>query len=187
MRAGAGSILAFIAVAALATPACQRREAPAPAPPQFQGPLVGSPLPDLPVRAWVVRPAPRPRGETGAARVVLFWNYRDPSSLDALAFVDSLARAYPSTRLAVVTIHTEIGAADVDPMAGLRDFLAAREMTLPVGLDRENEALHLCRLPDVPALLIADGGGIVRGTVDNYRRSAKPRIAAYVAEIVSGK
>jgi hypothetical protein len=119
--------------------------------------------------------------------LVLFWNYRDVISLDALAFVDSLARAHPAARLDVVTIHTAVGAEEGDPTAWLREFLAAREMTLAIGIDRENEALHLCRLPDVPALLIADGRGIVRGTVDNYRRSAKPQIAAYVAEIVSGR
>ncbi len=193
MRAETGSIPAFLAAAALATvaalaaPGCQRREAPPPVPPPFQGPLVGSPLPQLPVRAWAVRPSPGPRGEARAARVILFWNFKDATSLDALAFVDSLARAYPAGRLDVVTIHTAIGIEEGDPTMGLGEFLAARGTTLAVGIDRQNEALHLCRLPDIPALLIADGGGIVRGAVDNYRRSAKPQIAAYIAEIVSGR
>jgi hypothetical protein len=141
-------------------------------------------LPALPVHSWVVRPQP-PGRDAEVARVILFWNYKDATSLDALAFVDSLAHAHSPKRLSVTTIHTPLGFEGSENADGLRDFLAARAIALPVGIDRENEALHLCRFADVPALVIVGRRSLVRGVVDNYRRSEKPRIAEYVGQVAS--
>ena len=100
-------LIALAGAAALVASGCARREPPLPVPPAFRGPLVGGRLPDLPVHDWAVRPPAPPELSARAARLILFWNHRDPTSLDALAFVDSLARAYPTKRLAVTTIHSE--------------------------------------------------------------------------------
>ena len=150
----------------------------------FKGALVGAPLPELVVKEWLIRDplagAPRSR----AARVVLFWNDLDPMAEDELAFADSLARTHPGGELLVITIHTEIGTSEYEDPRRLGDFLAQHGVTLPVGVDRENACLHRCGLPDVPALVIADSKGIVRGVVSNYRRSEKPKYAAFVSEVL---
>jgi hypothetical protein len=152
----------------------------------FKGALVGAPLPDLAVREWLIQ-NPRAGSSRPSARLVLFWNSADPLSEDALAFADSLARVHAGGELSVITIHTEaVPDESLDPRR-LQEFLVRREVTLPVGVDQENAYLHQCGLPDIPALVIEDSKGIVRGVVSNYRRSEKPKIAAFVSDVLRRK
>lgn len=150
----------------------------------FRGALVGDPLPDLAVRQWLVRnpalDAPRSR----QVKVILFWNSQDPASREALAFVDSLAGALPADRFAAVTIHTEVGSDDFQRVDEIRGFIAERGLDIPVGVDNENACLHRCGLPDIPAFLIVDSRGVVRGVVENYRPSGRPKIAAFVSDLL---
>lgn len=159
--------------------ACAKR-APEEIPAVFQSPIVGSRAPDLAIRRWIVGPPPRPLAERGVPRLLLFWNYDDPASSEALEFADSIARAVPPEALSVVTIHTEIGLGEFQSRERLERFIAERRVTLPTALDEGNESLGRCRMPDVPSLLFVDRKGVVRGAMQNYMQSYNPQIADFI-------
>ncbi len=181
-RAGAALALA-LALALSASAGCAKRRAEPPIPPEFNGLLVRQPLPKLALREWLVGPNPL-RPEFGRRPcLILFWNYGDPASGQAIALVDSIGRAVPQDRLAVFTIHTEVGLEESQSRAGLQKFVVAQRLMLPVAIDRGNESLRLCQLPDVPSLVFVDANRTVRGAMENYRQSRNGDIAAFVERL----
>lgn len=181
-RAGARAVRFALAVAvgAAALAGCGKKERPIETPPAFQRPLVGQPAPEFDIREWVVDPGPDLRAKENPFLMIVFWNFADPTSREALEFTQSLAVPLRHRGLRAVLIHTDIGIEENTRRDRVSEYLDGNGFMMPAAIDNATATLRRFELTDVPSMVFVDDASIVRGVVSNYRTSKNDVIAEFV-------
>jgi len=103
--------------------------------------------------------APHPRGRT---LLLDFFSYGDPNGVLALPRLRELAEHYRATGLSVVGVH--VPAYDFErPLDVARREIWRLGVPYPVALDHGFEVFRAYGLRDLPARVLVDGAGFVRG------------------------
>ncbi|MFN0150970.1 MAG: TlpA disulfide reductase family protein [bacterium] len=164
----------------LALASCANTERPIETPPAFQTPMVGRPAPELDIREWVVDPGADHRTQEKLPLMLVFWNFTDPASREAIEMTQSLAVPLRHRGLRVVLIHTDIGTEEKPRRGRVTEFLDEHGFMLPTAIDNGTATLRQFQLTDVPSMVFIDEASIIRGVVSNYRVSKNDVIAEFV-------
>jgi len=165
---------------------CAKNERPIETPPAFQSPLVGQPAPQLDLREWVVDPGADLRTKETPPLMIVFWNFSDPTSREALELTQALAVQLRQRGLRVILVHTDIGIEENPRRERVSEFLDENGFMLPAAIDNGTATLRRFQFTDVPSIAFVDGASILRGVVSNYRTSKNDVIAEFVRTSLLG-
>ncbi len=169
-----------LAAIGFANAGCAKNNRTIETPPAFQNPMVGQMAPELDIREWVVDPGSDLRTQETLPQMIVFWNFADPTSREAVEMTQSLAVPLHHRGLRAVLIHTDIGTEEKPRRARVSEFLDENGFMLPTAIDNGTGTLRRFQLTDVPSIVFVDEESIIRGVVANYRTSKNDAIAEFV-------
>lgn len=120
-----------------------------------------TPAPELSPIDWAGEPEAGPAA-SGRTRLLDFFSYGDPSGVHALPLLKDLAEHYRANGLSIVGVH--VPAYDFErPLEAARREIWRQGIAYPVALDHGWETFRAYGLHDLPARVLVDGSGFVRG------------------------